>query len=115
MSYTLKITVYNNRDYEAPFTLQHADASVFNLTGCTLSFGIANDEKTLAVHTTGSASNKCLTVVSATDGTFKLSLPYSVLKTLPVGLYTHDCIVIDGSGKRTGIWTGQLNDKKGIA
>jgi hypothetical protein len=115
MSYTLKISVYNNRDYEQPFILKNSDGSAFNLTGCTLSFGYANDEKTLAIHTTGNPSNKCLTITNAVAGEFKLSLPYSVLKTLAVGAYTHDLIVTDATTKRTGVWGGTMQVKKGVA
>lgn len=115
MSYTLKISVYNNRDYEQPFTLKNSDGSAFDLTGCTLSFGYANDEKTIAVHTTGNPSNKCLTVTNAAAGQFKLTLPYSVLKALPVGAYSHDLIVTDVATKRTGVWAGTLQVKKGVA
>lgn len=115
MSYTLKITVYNNRDYEQPFTLQNEDESPFDLTGSTISFGYGTDTKTLAVHTTGSAANKCVTVTDAVNGAFKLELPYSVLKTLTPGSYIHDLIVTDTGGHRVGIWNGTLVVKKGVA
>ena len=115
MSYTLKISVYNNRDYEQPFIAKNSDGSVYDLTGCTLSFGYANDEKTVAIHITGNPANKCLTVTNAAAGEFKLSLPYSVLKALPVGAYTHDLILTDTASKRTGLWTGTMQVKKGVA
>ena len=116
MAYDLKITVFNNRDYEQGFTLQTAVGGVRNLTGCKLIFGIADTAKTLQSHDSSlTASNKCIFVTDAPNGGIKLTLPYSVLKTLPAATYKHDLILVDADGKRTGIWAGQMVVKKGVA
>lgn len=115
MSYTLKITVYNNRDYEQPFTLQDEDSVALDLTGCTISFGYGTDTRTLAVHTSGASSNKCVNITDPTNGTFELLLPYTVLKTLAPGNYVHDLILTDVDGHRIGIWNGTLTVKRGVA
>jgi hypothetical protein len=114
MSYNLKITVYNNRDYEQPFTLRDSEGVIFDLTGCKLAFAIASDVKTLTTHVSDSASNKCIFVDDAVDGIFRLVLPYSVLKTLPAGNYTHDLILTDTDDKRSGVWSGSMVVKKGV-
>lgn len=115
MSYTLKITVYNNRDYEQPFTLQDQDSLPLNLTGCTLSFGYGTETRTLGIHTTGTTANKCVNITDATNGAFELTLPYSILKTLNAGNYIHDLILTDVDGHRIGIWSGTLTVKRGVA
>lgn len=115
MSYTLKITVYNNRDYEQGFILKDSDNNVINLTGQKLIFGFGNDTKALGVHASDSGANKCVFITDAPNGAFTLKLPYSVLKPLESGSYIHDLILIDNAGKREGVWQGQLIVKRGIA
>ena len=115
MSYNLKINVYNNRDYEQPFILKDSDGNVLNLGGHSLVFGYGTDVKTLATHLTDNAANKCIFITNAAVGEFKLVLPYSVLKTLPTGTYFHDLILIAPDTKRTGVWSGQMVVKRGLA
>lgn len=115
MSYNLKITVYNNRDYEQPFILKDKDGNILDLTGCKLSFGYGTDVKTLATHTTGSAANKCIFITDAAAGEFTLKLPYSILKPIETGTYFHDLVLIDTSNLREGIWQGQMVVKRGVA
>jgi hypothetical protein len=115
MSYNLKITVYNNRDYEQGFILKDKDGNIINLTGCKLIFGYGTDSKTLATHTSGLGSNKCVFITNASAGEFTLKLPYSVLKPLSPATYFHDLVLVDGSDKREGIWQGQMVVKRGLA
>jgi hypothetical protein len=115
MSYNLKINVYNNRDYEQDFILKDKDGNVIDLTGSKLIFGFGTDSKVLGTHDTTSGANKCIFVTSAVDGAIKLKLPYLVLKPLEAGSYFHDLIWVDASGKREGIWQGQMIVKRGLA
>jgi hypothetical protein len=115
MSHTLKITVYNNRDYEQSFILNDNSGNPFNLTGCKLIWGFGTDSKTLGIHDSGSGANKCIFIDDVTSGSYTLKLPYSVLKPLEAGTYFHDLILVDSAGKRDGIWQGQLIVKRGIA
>ena len=115
MSYNLKITVYNNRDYEQPFILRNDDETPYDLTECSLAFGYGTDVKTLATHITGNSANKCLEITNAANGEFKLILPFAVLKTLGADNYLHDLILITPDNKRTGIWSGQMVIKRGLA
>lgn len=116
MAYDLRITVYNNRDYEQSFTLQNEDASAMDLTGCKLLFGIANASRTIQSHDSSvPLTNKCVFIDSATTGEITLKLPYIVLKNLTPATYSHDLIVVDSEGKRSGVWTGQMIVKRGVA
>lgn len=115
MSYNLKITVYNNRDYEQSFILHDENGDPFDLTNCKLSFGIGTDIKTLSTHTTGSSANKCIFITGPADGEFTLKLPFTLLKPLEPTTYFHDLIVIDTANNREGIWQGQMIVKRGIA
>lgn len=116
MSYNLKITVYNNRDYEQSFTLRSPDDVLVDFTGCKLTFAIASDTKTITSHISDGSANKCVFITSpATSGQFKLVLPYSVLRTLEAGNYTHDLVLTDADGKRSGVWSGVMVVKKGVA
>jgi hypothetical protein len=117
MSYNLKITAFNNRDYAQPFTLKDADGVAVNLTGCKLIFsiGVETTAKPFTSHATdGGAANKCIFVRNATAGEFELVLPYTVLKTIAPGNYVHDVILVDAAGKRSGVWIGALIVKKGV-
>jgi hypothetical protein len=115
MSYNLKITVYNNRDYEQPFILKDSGGNLLNLTGSKLVFGFGTDVKTLGTHASDSGANKCVFITDAVSGEFSLKLPYSVLKPLAAGAYVHDLILIDTEGKREGVWQGQMVVKRGLA
>jgi hypothetical protein len=116
MSYNLKITVHNNRDYEQPFILKDDAGVVIDLTGCKLSFGYGTTTKVLGTHiTSGGAANLCIFITNAVAGEFKLVLPHAVLKTLSPGIYEHDLVLIGTDNKRTGIWAGQMVVKKGLA
>ena len=115
MSYTLKITVYNNRDYEQSFTLHDSNGDPLDLTGCELIFGFGADNSTLGTHVSGTSSNKCVFITDPTVGSFTFKLPYTVLRPLSAGTYFHDLVVVDTSGKREGVWQGQLVIKKGFA
>lgn len=117
MGYSLKITVYNNRDYEQSFTLRDDVGNVYDLTGCKLTFAIGQTQadKPLQSHTTNTTQNKCIHIVDLVNGQVNLTLPYSVLKTLAPGTYIHDLILINAENKRVGIWTGQMLVKRGVA
>jgi hypothetical protein len=115
MSYNLKITVYNNRDYEQSFTLQDSVGDPYNLTGLKLIFGIGTEKASITSHTSGSPSNKCIFIDDAPNGAFTLKLPYVVLKNLNPNVYIHDLILIDADDDRVGIWSGKLVVKKGVA
>jgi hypothetical protein len=115
MSYNLKMTVYNNRDYEQEFILKDKDGNLINLTGSKLVFGFGTDVKTLATHTSDLGSNKCIFITDAVNGEITLKLPYSVLRPLEAASYFHDLILIDSSGKREGVWQGQMIVKRGLA
>lgn len=116
MSYNLKITVFNNRDYAQTFTLEDDEAKPLDLTGSKLIFGIGTPTKRLQSHDTSlTASNKCIFIVDAANGQIRLELPYSLLKDLQPADYIHDLILIDGNGKRSGIWAGQMAVKRGVA
>lgn len=116
MSYDLRITVYNNRDYEQSFSLLGADGTALNLTGCKLIFGIADSTKVMTTHDSSSTTNnKCIFITDALTGAIKLNLPYLVLKSFAPATYTHDLILVDANGKRSGIWSGQMMVKKGVA
>lgn len=115
MSYNLKITVYNNRDYEQPFILKDSEGNLLDLTGCKLIFGYGTDIKTLGIHASDSAANKCIFITSAVDGEITFKLPYTVLKPLEAGAYVHDLILVDADNKREGVWQGQMVVKRGLA
>jgi hypothetical protein len=115
MSYNLKITAYNNRDYEQEFILNNSVGAPLNLTGYTLAFGIGTELKTVGTYLSSNASNKCIEITNAATGAFTLTLPVSVLRTLSPGTYIHDLILINPAGTREGIWSGQMIIKRGIA
>jgi hypothetical protein len=119
MSYSLRITVFNNRDYEQSFTLRDELGGLYDLTNSNLSFAIGVNQPTISkplqLHNTSSASNKCIFVTDAVNGAINLKLPFAVLKTLTPGTYLHDLILIDSNNKRVGVWTGQMIVKKGVA
>jgi hypothetical protein len=115
MSYNLKITVHNNRDYAQDFILKDDSGDPINLTGCKLIFGYGTESKTIGTHTSDTAPNKCIFITSATDGEFTLELPFNVLKTLNPATYFHDLILVDTNDNRQGIWQGQMIVKRGVA
>jgi hypothetical protein len=115
MSYNLKITVYNNRDYEQAFIMHDSFGNPIDLTNCKLVFGYGTDSKTLATHASDSAANKCIFVTDAASGAITLKLPYTVLRQLEAGNYFHDLVYLDGDGQRYGIWQGQMTVKRGLA
>ena len=114
MSYTLKITVYNNRDYEQNFILNDSDGNRLDLTGSKLIFGFGTDSKTLGSHDSTSSANKCVFVTDAAQGEFTLKLPYTVLRPLEAGAYFHDLIWVNTSNERVGIWQGEMTVKRGV-
>lgn len=114
MSYNLKITVYNNRDYEQGFTLKDPDGDPYNLTGCKLIFSIWNEDSTITSHTSGTSNNKCIFISDTpTDGGITLALPFTVLRLIKAGNYNHDLVLLTAAGKRDGIWAGTMTVKKG--
>lgn len=114
MAYDLKITVFNNKDYEQSFNLKDANNVNYNLTGCSLLFGISDSVKVITSHDTNIAlTNKCIFVTDATTGLINLKLPFAILKNIVPGTYFHELILIDTDGKRTGIWSGQIVVKRG--
>ena len=113
MAYSLKINVFNNRDYEQGFTLTDGANVPRNLTGSKLIFTISVNGKNLTFDSSNVA-NKCIAVTNAATGQVKLMLPYSVLRTIPEGTYPHDMIIIAANGWRTGVWSGTINVKRGV-
>ena len=115
MSYNLKITVFNNVDNEQEFILQDESGAAYDLTDCKLIFGYGTEEKTIASHTTGLASNKCLQITNVTAGTFKLLLPATLLKSIGTGTLLHDLVLVCADTSRTSVWSGQMVIKRGLA
>lgn len=115
MSYNLKITVFNNVDNEQAFIIKDELGDPYDLTGCKLIFGYGTDVKTIATHTTGLASNKCLEITNVALGEFKLLLPATVLKTIGTGTFFHDLVLVEADDSRQGIWSGQMVIKRGLA
>lgn len=115
MAYDLKITIFNNKDYEQEFTLLSNDVDPFDFTGYKFIFAVANQEKTLIAQDSSSPSNTTIVVLNASQGRLKLVLPYTLLKTLKPANYLHELIMIDNVGKRSSVWTGQMIVKRGIA
>lgn len=101
-------------DYSQQFTIQDENANAVDITGYQLSFGFGTETKTIATHTTGQSSNKCLTINDAVNGIFTLSLPKEVLKNLSPDTYLHDLALVDGSGNRSPIWSGLMIVKRGM-
>jgi hypothetical protein len=116
MAYDLKITVYNNRDYEQSFTLQDSEGAPLDLSDSKLIFAIANSTRVIQTHDSSLiGSNKCIFIDNAATGEIRLVLPYTVLKTITAASYTHDLILVDADDKRSGVWAGQMVVKKGVA
>jgi hypothetical protein len=117
MSYNLKITIYNNRDYEQEFTLTEEDESPLDLTGYKVSFAVGSihTDRPLIHHVSGTSGNQCVFIDSAINGQIRLVLPYAVMRVLDAGTYIHDCILIAPDGKRTGVWSGNMIVKKGVS
>ena len=114
MAYSLKINVYNNRDYEQSFTLTDGNNSPMNLVNSSLVFSIDLNGKVLSF-SSANVNNKCVFVTNGVTGQIKLVLPYSVLKSIPAGTYKHDLIVVGQNGWRTGVWAGTINIKSGVS
>lgn len=83
-----------------------------DLTGATFSMDVRKDDGTLALSLT--TANGRLVVADALKGLMgPLVAVADVQSSLPVGIYTHDCLMVkDGRTRR--VWTGSLRVVNGI-